>query len=321
MYPCKLSISGTWSKLIKSCKRFKVGGTSAPQMIRGIVGNGMDIKFWIDPWVSNTPLKVLFPNLFRLERNKWCSVADRLGGLYGNGPVSWSWRVYPSSPEQVADLISCHRMILGQCLVNRADTWAWYDSGPLDFSVNIAKHWAVSARVGSIIPSINFNWCKWIPLKCNVFMWRLLLDRIPTKVALRSRNIIHGEVSCGFCMLEKENVDHMFTACGMAAGLWQGIASWVKLPPIFLFSVKDIVEVVEGSRWSKNKKELLYGILIVACWRLWKARNERVFAQKNRNAVELVADIKSLSYLWLCSTGRFGGVDWKGWKSFVFDVM
>lgn len=148
-----------------------------------------------------------------------------------------------------------------------------------------------------------------------------MLDRIPTKVALRRRNISHGDCLCEFCEEADESVEHIFTVCRVANGVWNGIANWVLLPSIYLFSVKDIVEVVTNSGWSKNKKEILYGILMVACWRIWKARNEKVFNQTTRNVVEIVSDVKALSYLWFRNRGRNSVVDWKGWKSFHFDVM
>ncbi|XP_021980118.1 uncharacterized protein LOC110876247 [Helianthus annuus] len=227
----------------------------------------------------------------------------------------------PDTAQERLELVECYRLIQAQSLVDSADKWAWHDIGPIEFSVQEAKKWIVDARCASLNAGPEFSWCKWLPLKCNVFMWRTLLDRIPTKVALSSRNVLHGDSTCDLCRIEEESVDHVFTGCGLAIGTWQGIASWVKIPPIFLFSVKDIVEVVKGTGWSSRKKELLYGIFIVTCWRIWKARNERIFVQKTRSAVELVADVKSLSYLWLRSRNGTSGVDWQGWKSFDFDIM
>ncbi|KAJ0743947.1 putative reverse transcriptase zinc-binding domain-containing protein [Helianthus annuus] len=321
MYPSKACISGTWSRLVKNCEKIKVGESCGINMVRGLVGNGLSIRFWLDPWVSSVPLKTLFPSLFRLEANKWCLVADKIGGHQGSGLGPWNWRALPSSAQELNELFDIHSLVATQSIEDRSDKWAWFDKGPVVFSVHEAKLWISKDRVGVPRDENIFKWCKWVPLKCNIFMWRLLLDRIPTKEALRRRNIIHGESACDFCSEEVESAVHVFTGCGLATGVWQGIASWVRLPPIFLFSIKDLLEVVKCSGWSKSRKEILYGIVMVTCWRIWKARNERIFSQKSRSVAELVADVKSLSYLWYCSRGKNGGVDWKGWKVFSFDVM
>ncbi|KAJ0612278.1 putative RNA-directed DNA polymerase [Helianthus annuus] len=320
-YPIKARFSGTWSKLVSSCCRLKVGDKYGSNLIRGQLGNGSDIKFWLDPWVTRVPLKMMFPALFRLEQDKWCVVADRIGSNNLVGVISWSWKTYPSSDQEVSDLLTCHRLIADQRLVDNRDKWTWYVDGPTEFTVQEVKKWLQGGRPIDPQSDFDFVWCKWVPIKCNVFMWRVLLDRIPTKLALRRRNIIHGDCLCEFCNEVEESVDHIFTVCRVANGVWNGIANWVHLPPIFLFTVKDIVEVVTNSRWSKSKKEILYGIFMVVCWRIWKARNEKVFNQTIRTVVDIVADVKSLTYLWLCNRGRFVVVDWKGWKSFLFDVM
>ncbi|XP_022014590.1 uncharacterized protein LOC110914078 [Helianthus annuus] len=51
-YPHKSRFSGTWTKLVNSVCRIKVGDTYDVNMIRGQVGNGANIKFWIDPWLK-----------------------------------------------------------------------------------------------------------------------------------------------------------------------------------------------------------------------------------------------------------------------------
>ena len=59
----------------------------------------------------------------------------------------------------------------------------------------------------------RFMWCKWIPNKCNIFMWRANMDMIPTLHALRRRNIYVGEGMCVFCGEAEETSDHLFFAC------------------------------------------------------------------------------------------------------------
>ncbi|KAJ0578995.1 putative reverse transcriptase zinc-binding domain-containing protein [Helianthus annuus] len=90
-----------------------------------------------------------------------------------------------------------------------------------------------------------YNWCKWIPQKCNIFAWRSELNRIPTGMALRNRNIPIVDVSCPFCNSGDETVDHLFTACVVASTVWQAVTvaknSWCPgvhpPPPMFRLEV------------------------------------------------------------------------------------
>ncbi|XP_022030867.1 uncharacterized protein LOC110931800 [Helianthus annuus] len=45
---------------------------------------------------------------------------------------------------------------------------------------------------------------------------------------------------------------------------------------------------------STKRKEVFRGIVIITYWRIWKARNERIFEDKEVNAMDIVADIKAM---------------------------
>ncbi|XP_022001887.1 uncharacterized protein LOC110899287 [Helianthus annuus] len=318
--PCNSKVSGVWSKIVGCGNRLKVNGSSFSSLITGKVGNGLTIKFWLDVWLNSTPLKVSFPALFRLERNKWCAVADRVGRNEFDGVMTWEWKNYPSTPQETAELIECTRLLLANIrLDSNVDTWDWNKSRLQIVNVQEAKKWIRSVGMEDI--GHLFRWCKWVPLKCNIFLWRAALDRIPTKTALRRRNVCAGDVMCSLCDADEETAVHLFTACRFSDGVWCGIASWLHIPPIFLFDVYDMQLYINQLECSREKKELLYGIFMITCWRIWKARDENVFKSTSRKSFEIVSDIKSLGYLWYRSRSKRGLVDWKGWQAFHFDVM
>lgn len=55
---------------------------------RLVVGNGPKVRFWHDRWCGDTPLKVLFPSLFQLARDKAAKVSNYMDDQ--GGQVSWS---------------------------------------------------------------------------------------------------------------------------------------------------------------------------------------------------------------------------------------
>ncbi|KAJ0576250.1 putative reverse transcriptase zinc-binding domain-containing protein [Helianthus annuus] len=165
------------------------------------------------------------------------------------------------------------------------EKWVWNDERNSLFAVKDTRKWLVED--GSREGNNMFTWCKWIPKKCNIFMWRASMDRIPTLAALR-RNIVVGEGGCYFCGEDTESTDHIFTACRIANGVWAGVASWCRVPPPFFFSIQDVHNFVNHMSGSKTKKDIVNGVFILTAWRIWKARNEKAFASIEANVVHLV---------------------------------
>ncbi|KAJ0948203.1 hypothetical protein HanRHA438_Chr01g0024521 [Helianthus annuus] len=88
--------------------------------------------------------------------------------------------------------------------------------------------------------------------------------------------------------------------------------------PVYLFDTKDTMELHKYYERSKIKKQVMQGIAILTCWTIWKARNEMVFSNKRRNVAEIVADIKTLGFLWFRSRCKTVSIDWFMWCNFDF---
>ncbi|KAJ0852104.1 hypothetical protein HanRHA438_Chr14g0634401 [Helianthus annuus] len=48
--------------------------------------------------------------------------------------------------------------------------------------------------------------------------------------------------------------------------VWSFISTWCKVGPIFVFSVKDIVNLHEHMGQRNNAKGVFKGIIMVECW-------------------------------------------------------
>ncbi|XP_022020292.1 uncharacterized protein LOC110920387 [Helianthus annuus] len=243
----------------------------------------------------------------------WRRTIDAIHGSKGRGiwdsvAMSWNWSSYPSSAQEVAELIQCQWMVNLTQLNDRRDYWKWTSGSDEVFSVAIVKKWLIDETVNGDID--YFKWCTWLPKKCNIFMLRALADRIPTKTALKRRNIDVGNLICTLCGDHEESLNRKFSGCGYSMGVWQGIAKWCGIPPVYLFGIKDEVELHKYFKREKTKKQVMQGIAILTCWRIWKARNEMVFSNKKRNVVEIVADIKTLGFLWFRSRRNTILIDW-----------
>ncbi|KAJ0605054.1 hypothetical protein HanHA300_Chr02g0058651 [Helianthus annuus] len=289
--PCNNAIPGVWKNCVSFWNKHKVKGVGLNVIIHGKPGDGRRIRFWLDIWLGTEPLKNAFPLLFALEKSKRVLIHLRLKFNGGNRTICWEWSRIPFSPEEIQEKSSLENLLHAVILDGRDDTWEWSHGAYIGFEVAVVKSWLRGAPVSDA--PFEFCWSSWVPTKCNIFMWRAFLDRLPTKLAL-ARMLF------------------------MAMGVWNEISTWCKIPRPFVFYVNDLVHLLEHSGVSGVKKTIFHGIIIITCWRLWRARNDKLFNRKDPNVVELVAEIKSLGFLWYKYRFKGGVVDWTRW--YMFDV-
>nr|GEY97371.1 RNA-directed DNA polymerase, eukaryota [Tanacetum cinerariifolium] len=60
------------------------------------------------------------------------------------------------------------------------------------------------------------RWVKNIPIKVNIFAWRLALDRLPTRANLIQRIVVTESRSCPLCDAILEDTSHLFFNCSLA---------------------------------------------------------------------------------------------------------
>ncbi|XP_022028887.1 uncharacterized protein LOC110929992 [Helianthus annuus] len=152
-----------------------------------------------------------------------------------------NWKRNVASTEEGDEKQALEAALVGCTVTDKSDTWVWYNGRIRDFSVSEVKKWIKGSTNNGV--QFSFSWSKWVPLKCNIFMWRLFLDRLPTKNALIRRNIHVDSPLCGWCEIEEETAEHIFTGCGVSAGVWNGVSRWCRIPDIFVFHVKDLVNL------------------------------------------------------------------------------
>ncbi|PWA91287.1 cellulose synthase-like protein G3 [Artemisia annua] len=113
----------------------------------------------------------------------------------------------------------------------------------------------------------------------------------------------------------KPYASHQILA-GVTAGLKHPAHAHIRTQRLgmFVFHAHDLVEMHEHCGAFGIKKMVLHGNIIIACWRMWRARNEKNFSNKDPNVVEMVADIKTLGFLWYKHRFKQGVVDWDRWS-------
>ncbi|KAJ0552856.1 putative reverse transcriptase zinc-binding domain-containing protein [Helianthus annuus] len=221
--------------------------------MKGLVGNGKEIRFWLDWWIGNGPLKDGFQDLFALERNKKASIEEMI--------ERWEWRQTLVTEELRNQLQELETLTQAISLSSGKDSWEWILAKDGIFSVASTRLELCKFAV----PYRPFDWIKWVPKKENVFGWRGVQDRLATMVGLKRRGLIQGSTVCKLCGDKKEYADHLFTGCYIASVLLHKVSVWYKVQQIFAFTMKDLLDYHKQVTIEEMKKKFIQVMVIAAC--------------------------------------------------------
>ena len=93
------------------------------------------------------------------------------------------------------------------------DWWSWKDSVPPDFSVKSAYRLLRGEGKWELSYFYNLFWnCKILPA-AQVLAWRVLKNKIATKVNLDRRGVVVDNILCCLCRVQEEPTNHLFFGC------------------------------------------------------------------------------------------------------------
>ncbi|KAJ0623417.1 putative reverse transcriptase zinc-binding domain-containing protein [Helianthus annuus] len=210
----------------------------------------------------------------------------------------WAWRssaLGNNESSQLQQLLGLINGLNGPRISSGADKWLWKFDGSGMF--NVASIKKILGTANRVRPARVFEWNNWVPKKVGIVAWRAEMERLPTKCALLARNIPVQNQTCVMCGNYDETSEHIFVSCHFAQLIWQNVAIWCLIPLIIAFDIKDLLTLHEISSGSTRKKKVLYAIILVTLWSIWKSRNEFVFQQITPNTTKILEEIKAMAYL------------------------
>jgi len=161
------------------------------------VGDGETTSFWLDRWVGDVPLCRCFSCLFNLSENKLAMVASMfsLGWEAGGGAWQWRRRLWVWEEEMLEE---CRIFISNVFLQpNVTDTWQWLPDLAWGYSVHSGYEILTSQDHHVLDAADDLVWHPRMPLKVSILAWRMLRDRLPTRLNLLHRGIItDADISC-----------------------------------------------------------------------------------------------------------------------------
>ncbi|GKC50822.1 RNA-directed DNA polymerase, eukaryota [Tanacetum coccineum] len=146
-------------------------------------------------------------------------------------------------------------LIESTMLSNSEDRWVWDLNGDGVFRVKDVRNLLDE----TFLPKADTptRWIKCIPIKVNVFVWKALQDRLPTRTNLVRRNILVDSLSCPICDGEPEDSSHLFFRCCLARDVTRLVCRWWDLDFHSFNSYTDWQGWFKQLRLGAKSKEVL----------------------------------------------------------------
>ena len=158
-------------------------------------------------------------------------------------------------------------------------------------------------------------WKLKIPAKSAVFAWRLIKDRLPTKINLRRRQVMVNDMLCPFCKIKEEEAAHLFFNCSNILPLWWESLSWVNLATALPQNPRDHY-LQHGNGTADGKKSTRWKCWWIALtWTIWQHRNKIVFQNASFDASKMLDDAILLIWTWIKSMEKDFALHFNQWSS------
>ncbi|GJV38840.1 RNA-directed DNA polymerase, eukaryota [Tanacetum coccineum] len=279
----------TWKSIIREVHMLKDRGVDLISHCHIRVGNGLRTQFWNEVWIGDTQLRVMFPRIYALEINKDCTVADKL-----QFSVTSSLRRSVRGGVESSQLALLQTYIEGTLLSNMEDRWVWDLNGEGVFRVKDVRILLDECFLPKA-PTAT-RWVKYVPIKINVFAWKVFLDRLPTRSNLQHRGVLVSDLLCPLCSSAQEDSSHLFFSCRLATDIVRLVCRWWNLSWTPLGSYADWLNWFNSIRLSSKVKDLLEGVLYITWWSVWMFRNQLLFSSKAPRKDVIFDDIVSRSF-------------------------
>ena len=218
---CVTNSSKWWKDLVSLAKGQEVDWFNV-EVVRS-VGNGASTSFWRMAWRGEESFTVKFHWLFTIATNQEATVQDMWMPNTNGGSWNFNWRrrLFVWENNLLLELVGLlDGVVLGDGEDRRR--WRLEDDGSFSVKSMYVKLEGRGLREG-IHPDgerrvFRQIWKAGAPPKVTAFVWKALLDRIPTHVNLATRNCLPPDIgnNCLWCADVLETSNHLFHHCDLA---------------------------------------------------------------------------------------------------------
>lgn len=149
------------------------------------------------------------------------------------------------------------------------------------FKVSNAYKWCDLESVPTL-RSAGLIWNNFSTSKAKFFTWLAWKGRLKKADYLNRIGVLRSSVdlSCVFCKLEMELVNHSVLLCPFVWQIWACIIDWWGLSWATPGSVDCLFQRWMSWNFRKKERQIWRAIPSAVVWSVWKCRNECTFSNK-----------------------------------------
>ena len=198
---------------------------------------------------------------------------------------------------------------------NVSNRWQWELDKHDGYKVRDVYQALTHMAAPTLDVTANLVWHKQVPLKVSIVVWRLLKDRLPTKINLQRRGIAQViDTMCVSGCGKEEFASHLFLHCHVFGSIWQHIRSWIGVTGVDTDNVSEhFQQFINYSGYSKAHRSCLQLLCLLCVWLVRNERNNRLF-KNTETSIEQLLDKAKFHSLWRLKANKttfvYGSQSW-----------
>ncbi|GJT38145.1 RNA-directed DNA polymerase, eukaryota [Tanacetum coccineum] len=250
----KAGAQSCWVNIVNEVNVLKEQGVNFFKYMRLKLGNGVMTSFWEDNWINGCVFKYMFPRVYALETSKLASVSTKLM----DSSLENSLRRKIRGGVEQSQYNALFELVDEVNLVPQSDRYVWSLDSSGEFSVASIRKVIDDNRS----PNINTmtRWVKYVPIKVNVFAWKVKMDALPTRLNISHRGIDIESILCPICESGAESSRHLFFNCNLVRQISRKIALWWDVSHVDVNSIVEWLNWLVSLRLTAKLKAMLEGL-------------------------------------------------------------
>jgi len=162
--------------------------------------------------------------LYVLQKENLCDCGKWVNGVW-EWKLNWRRGHFAWEEDQVSQLLET--ISNKRPKLETVGRWVWKDRESASFSVKFAYGLLRGEGVEENSRMYNFLW-KALPL-AHVTTWRVIENKVATKVNLERRGIGVESNFCCLCKVSEESTNNLFFECKVVWLIWNLCYDWLKV--------------------------------------------------------------------------------------------
>ncbi|XP_071688222.1 uncharacterized protein [Rutidosis leptorrhynchoides] len=229
---------------------------------------------------------------------------------------TWSWSRLPSRRTEI-ELIELQKMLIDYSFIHsESDSWSCNLQPNGLFSVENLTH-QIDGKLQCKQSGMNKTMSnKLLPQKICIFVWRVMLRRIPVRVELDKCGIDLDSLRCSVCNDNIETVEHILIDYAFAKDLWERVSRWWNSSIPIHSSLEERFKGIRGNvnpNLTNTSSVFRQAIEWVCGYVIWQNRNHVIIRKKKGNGPLALMEIQTRSFEWLSSRSKKVKIYWNQW--------